>query len=207
METKRGQQVPGWMPPDDTVVPLPAGRNWDAVRVPQHIGLAALALVDVETGRSPGPVIWDTTRDPRLYFLVAAGTDPGGFEEPAQLLGAGHHVAVPGVAVLESPGPHWLAPPDPDQPERLVDAELLARTLRQVRGASWVEWEPPGGMLHQILVNTEQLHGRACVSCTERDGDLQPAGHVYVLAGGGRLGYPVKACPFHTGSWPGGQTR
>ncbi|WP_051814139.1 hypothetical protein [Kitasatospora sp. MBT63] len=196
METERGQQVPGWMPPDDTVVPVAAGADWDAVRVAQHIGLAALALIDAETGHSPGPVIRDASREPRLYFLVAAGTGPGAFEEPAQLLGVGHHLAVPGAAVLHPPGPYWLVPPDPDHPECFVDVQLLARTLRQVRGASWVEWEPPGGMLHQILVNTAQLHGRACVVCRTVKVDLVPAGHVYAIVGKGRLGYPVTACVY-----------
>lgn len=124
---------PVWMPQPNTCACLPAGRWWDAIVVPQLAGLDALEILDHETGRAPGPVVWDiNTVRPRLYFLVPAGTadtwDLGGTES----FGQSTFIVLPGPTTIEPPGIHWLVPPDPDDPEALVDAEGLARALRAV---------------------------------------------------------------------------
>ncbi|PBC77580.1 hypothetical protein BX265_2331 [Streptomyces sp. TLI_235] len=187
--------LPAWLPEDDTVAVVPAGVHWDAVAVAQHVGIAALSVLDARTGRQPGPVIWCVDRYPRLYFLVAAGSvldvDDGA---PVRHLQAACFVAVPGPTKVGPPGPYWLAPPDPDQPGALVDAGLLSRALRHVRGSNWYEWQPPVGGLQQLLMNDAQVHGRACVVCGGSEVELAPAGHAYLLLGGGRLGYAVVAC-------------
>lgn len=61
------------------------------------------------------------------------------------------------------------------------------------------EYEPIAGDARQVEVNSAQLHGHACMVCgSELDG-LMDAGHAYTkTADGGRLGWPVKACPQHT---------
>lgn len=62
-----------------------------------------------------------------------------------------------------------------------------------------VEWQAPSGETVPALVDSEQLHGRACVRCGSTMAGLLDAGHVYTPSGdGGRLGWPVKACPHHT---------
>jgi hypothetical protein len=62
------------------------------------------------------------------------------------------------------------------------------------------EWEPLLGAARPVEITSEQLHGRACVDCGSMLDGLMAAGHVYTPgAEGGRLGWPVKACPQHTG--------
>jgi hypothetical protein len=56
-------------------------------------------------------------------------------------------------------------------------------------------WETPSGEHVQVEVDNEQLHGRACVRCGSTLDGLVDAGHVHVHPGG----WPVKACPHHTG--------
>lgn len=69
------------------------------------------------------------------------------------------------------------------------------------------EYEPDAGDVRQIQVTSAQLHGRACVVCgSELDGLVDagfaytPAELVYASAEpDGRLRWPVKACPQHSG--------
>lgn len=122
---------PAWMPPHGTLRAIQAGTWWDAIVLPQHLGLDALEVLDRLTGRRPGPVIWDPMGPrERLYFLVPVGTAET-WDGPGEALGRTTFVVVPGVATLEPPTPHWLCPPDPDDPGGLVDAAALAAVLRQ----------------------------------------------------------------------------
>jgi hypothetical protein len=54
-----------------------------------------------------------------------------------------------------------------------------------------------------LLVPAElllRLHGVACIRCGSVGGPLLPAGHAYTITDdGGRLGWPVVACPEHQG--------
>jgi hypothetical protein len=52
--------APPWAPPLRTVEAVAAGVYWDAIVTGQILGLAALSVLDQETGSGPGPVIWDT---------------------------------------------------------------------------------------------------------------------------------------------------
>jgi hypothetical protein len=126
---------PVWMPPAQTISAVPAGRWWDAVVVPQTLGLDALQLLDTTSGHCPGPVIREPyTQRPRLYFLVPKGTAQGWDVPGVVALGVTAYIGIPGPTTLEPPGPHWLCPPDPDDPESLVDAVELERALRAVQG-------------------------------------------------------------------------
>lgn len=63
------------------------------------------------------------------------------------------------------------------------------------------EYEPIAGDARQVVVTSDQLHGRACVVCGSTLDGLMNAGHVRTSArDGGRLGWPVKACPQHASS-------
>lgn len=128
---------PAWMPQLHTLDACAAGRDWDAIVVPQTRGLDALMVLDHGTVHSPGPVIWDTAQGlPRLYFLVAPGTAADWDVAGTRACGRGSFVVVPGADALTPPGPHWLCPPDPDNPAGLVDAGLLREALSQLRGAA-----------------------------------------------------------------------
>lgn len=92
----------------------------------------------------------------------------------------------------------------------LVDAGYVGRLGLRVKacrdcarpGASLrveAEWELPDGERRDVAVDSEQLNGRACVQCGSRLDGLLPAGCVYTSSSdGGRLPWPVKACPHHT---------
>lgn len=121
--------LPAWMPPVDTIRVVPAGRWWDAIVLPQALGLDALQVLDDGTQRCPGPVIWDTSPPkPRLYFLVPVGTADT-WTGPGEAHGRTTFIGIPGPTTLEPPSPHWLCPPDPDDPERLVDPGALLAAL------------------------------------------------------------------------------
>ncbi|WP_377271944.1 hypothetical protein [Peterkaempfera sp. SMS 1(5)a] len=116
-----------------TISAVGAGRHWDAVVVPQPLGLAVLEALDQATDHQPGPVVWDPLgRNPRLYFLIPTGSVMCEGFPGATVLSVAAFVGLPGPTTIEPPGPHWVAPPDPDDPDRLVDAELLHGLLAAV---------------------------------------------------------------------------
>jgi hypothetical protein len=62
-------------------------------------------------------------------------------------------------------------------------------------------WEPTVDVAVAVTVDSEQLHGRACIHCGSALDGLVDAGHAYTAAAdGGRLGWPVKACVHHSGA-------
>lgn len=166
--------TPTWMPPEGTVTAVPAGQHWDAVVVPQTSGLAALSLIDSTPDRTTGPVIWDTGRTPRLYFLIPTRSGIDLRDTDAALLSSGAFVAVPGPTALIPPGPYWLAPPSPDQPEALGDSQLLSEALHLVGASSWAEYQTADGKVRQVLLTAEQIGGRACLHCASTVPPLHP---------------------------------
>ncbi|MEY9949915.1 hypothetical protein [Kitasatospora sp. GAS1066B] len=133
-----------WIPPEGTVEAVAAGQFWDAVAVPQYIGLAALEILDQPSRPRLGPVIWDSSGRPRMYFLIPLSSPLSWTHE--RLLAAGSFVTVPGRTALGLPGPFWIVPPDPDDPGALVDACLLRRARDLMRTAAVAEspttWPP-----------------------------------------------------------------
>ena len=188
--------APPWMPPDDTVTAVAAGEHWDAVAVPQQAGLAALSLLDADS-TPPGPVLWDTRAEPRLYFLVPVGSAGELASAGTRLLSMGSFVAIPGATSIGPPGPHWLVPPDPDRPGHLVDATQLHQALRRAAGAFWAEYRAPQAAPRNILITGAQRLGQACVLCGKVTDQPTPAGHVYTPTGQAPLGWAVVACPDH----------
>lgn len=190
--------APPWMPPDGTAAAVPAGVHWDAVAVPQHVGLAATEILDRETGRRPGPIAWDTSlRAPRIYFLTSTGI--GGLAwRHERILSRSSYVTLPGQTAITPPGPCWLVPPNPDDPGRLVDADLLRRALDRVRSDAAVEYRPIGGRSQRMLVTSAQLNGMACIVCGEEPLEVIPAGYAFTPPDGpSRLPWPVMACGSH----------
>lgn len=135
---------PIWMPQANTCAAVSAGRWWNAVSVPQMWALDALEILDHESGRAPGPVLWDPAgKEPRLYFLVPLDTADTWDLKGTAAFGRATYIVMPGATTIEPPGTHWLVPPDPDEPEGLVDAAALREALlRAAGGALWLM--PPG---------------------------------------------------------------
>ena len=129
--------MPPWMPPVDTIAVLPVAEWWDIIVAPQTLGLAALEILDLGSDRAPGPVLWEPMGPiPRLQFLVPTGTSDGWSVPHTSALGVACFIGVPGPTTLEPPGIHWLVPPDPDNPEALVDAAALRQALLNPAPAS-----------------------------------------------------------------------
>ncbi|MFE2518621.1 hypothetical protein [Streptomyces mirabilis] len=118
-----------WMPAGRTVSLRPAGKWWDAVRVPRVIGLEAL-------GRSGGRgAVMEDPGGGLLYWLVPAGEASGRqTAEGARILVLGDttHVAVPGPQ--RTSGPRRRVPPTRSNtltdPSRLHNASAQAAALR-----------------------------------------------------------------------------
>lgn len=128
---------PVWMPPDNTISVVEAGRWWDAIVVPQQRGLDVLEVLDHQTGHAPGPVIWDqNSTAPRLYFLVTAGAASSWQAAGTQALGHGTFVGLPGWTTIGPPGLFWLCPPDPDDLEAVVDPALLLAAFQRFEGVA-----------------------------------------------------------------------
>ena len=52
--------------------------------------------------------------------------------------------------------------------------------------------------VEQRAPSPAQLHRKACIDCGDTTGPFAPAGYVYTRGSeGGRLGWPVVACPEH----------
>lgn len=176
---------PRWAPPLGTVTVAEAGVHWDAIAVQQDLGLAALSVLDHETGHRPGPVIWDT-RSNTLYFLVPAATaeaaaDPALGTRP---LSRGTYVGIPGPDQVDPTGVCWIAPPAPTDPDHLVDPLRLAAALRHVSTAQWAT-RVVAGQAVDIMASEEQLAGRACIVCRTTCAPLHPGGTVTVAIGDG----------------------
>jgi hypothetical protein len=105
-----------------SIVLLPLGRVFDAVRVDGPIAQPAIAA------GIRGPVIADPRGD-AVYFLVP----PGGWGAwPVALrgieyLGVATYLTVPSPSITAPPGVHWVQPPDGTGD--LVDPEELTRAL------------------------------------------------------------------------------
>ncbi|GAA1994385.1 hypothetical protein [Kitasatospora viridis] len=176
--------APPWMPPTDTVEAVAAGAFWDAVAVPQHIGLNALEYLDRSSERRPGPIVWDSSiLQPRIYFLIPVGTETTMWRHERRL-SVGTYVALPGPTTVGPPGVYWLVPPSPEDPQALVDPATLRRALDRVRTETTGEYRPAGGRLQRMLVTSTQLAGGSCIICGETGRPMGAAGVVLVPADG-----------------------
>ncbi|MGI5455190.1 hypothetical protein ACQEWB_18815 [Streptomyces sp. CA-249302] len=141
-----------WMPTGHSVSLLPAGKWWDAIKVPRAIALETLDRLRDESGA----VMEDPWSD-TLYWLVPTGRATA-WEMPESshvtVLGDTAHLVVPGPQCTV--GPHWRVPPGLSNfltdPEKLHDA--LARAAAIVTKQSSAE-------AYEALVG----HYEACSGC------------------------------------------
>ncbi|NEA05225.1 MULTISPECIES: hypothetical protein [unclassified Streptomyces] len=103
------------------------------MRVSEEIG--RLILVDLaQHGHRDSPVIMDPwSPDPRMYFLLPAGSVTGPTFGPGTIaLGRGSHVVVPPFHSTEGPGLHWHRPPT--GAHLFIDAVRFREALERVTG-------------------------------------------------------------------------
>lgn len=97
-----------------------AGQDWDAIRVPRSVGLAAMAIL----GARCGAVLEDSTV---VYFFAPVGTAASWDVENTRALGGGASVTIPPVRRTVGPGPHWRVCPGEDG--WLTDPSALAAAI------------------------------------------------------------------------------
>ncbi|MDF2254724.1 hypothetical protein [Streptantibioticus ferralitis] len=85
---------------------VPAGVDWDAIRVPRTIGMDVLRIL----GRHSGAVIEDPCGS-ALYWFVSKGAATAWDVPETRPLGVTHHLVVPSTHRVRRPGPHWLFSP------------------------------------------------------------------------------------------------
>ncbi|MBT2415815.1 hypothetical protein J7I94_35725 [Streptomyces sp. ISL-12] len=95
--------------------------QWDAVRVPRQLGLAALGIL----GARAGAVVDDPSRA-SLIFFVPAGTAAAWDVENTEALADAVSVPLPPIRRTAGPGPHWRTRPGTSgwltDPRALADA-------------------------------------------------------------------------------------
>lgn len=100
---------------------MPAGRDWDAVRVSPRIGLEAHQAM----GDASRAVICDSGG--QLYWLLPPGTASTWDVPHTESLGLTIYVVVPHTALTAGPGDHWERPPGPSG--YLTDPDVLCAAL------------------------------------------------------------------------------
>lgn len=78
-----------------------AGQDWDAIRVPQPLGVAAMSIL----GGRCGAVLEDPHANV-VYYFVPAGTAAQWEVEHTRAISDGGTVAIP-LHCTNGPGPHW----------------------------------------------------------------------------------------------------
>lgn len=125
----------GWvgaLPGDPT--PLPAGQDWDAVRLAPEVAPAVYQHMCDATHGDPGPVLVDG-HDYWQYWLVRPGaTATWRLPGSVTCRSTGTFVTIVPAPRTTGPGPHWISPPCPEG--RLAHAALLHSVIRAVVGPS-----------------------------------------------------------------------
>jgi hypothetical protein len=99
-----------------------AGADWDAVRVPRQLGLAAMAILGARCG-----AVLEYPHKEVVFFFVQCDTAAGLAIEGTQPLGKGSTLTIPPARRTESPGPRWrVCPGDSDW---LTDTRALQAAL------------------------------------------------------------------------------
>ncbi|MBD0837355.1 hypothetical protein [Streptomyces sp. TRM68416] len=102
-----------------------AGHEWDAIRVPRSIGLAAMEILGARCG-----AVVDDALSAVLYFFVPTGTVEEWGVGNTRALGAGSTVAIPPARRTEGPGPHWRMCPGEDR--WITDPAALRAAIQDV---------------------------------------------------------------------------
>ncbi|MET8182299.1 hypothetical protein [Streptomyces sp. NPDC005336] len=122
-----------WTPPNThSVQLLPAGKWWDAVRVPRALGEHALRLL----GEATGAVI-DDPLDKRLAWLIEPGTADQwdmSWLPTVELRDTTAYIDVPPLGRTIGPGVHWRVPITYDR--YLTEPTVLYTVLRMATQAA-----------------------------------------------------------------------
>ncbi|MFE9448247.1 hypothetical protein [Streptomyces sp. NPDC006739] len=106
-----------------------AGHDWDVIRVPRSVGLAAMAIL----GARAGAVIEDSLAAAGVvYFFAPVGTAESWDVVNTRALGVGATVTIPPARRTEGPGPHWRICPGDDG--WLTDPDALAAAIGDAFG-------------------------------------------------------------------------
>lgn len=106
-----------------------AGLDWDAIRVPRSVGVAAMVILSARCGA----VVEDPLAPAgALYFFTPAGTAAKWTTENTRALGAGSSVTIPPERRTEGPGPHWRVCPGKDG--WITDPAALAAAIADAFG-------------------------------------------------------------------------
>jgi hypothetical protein len=106
-----------------------AGHDWDAIRVPRSVGLAAMALL----GTRCGAVIEDPLMSAGVvYFFTPPGTAAEWTVENTRALGVGSSLTIPPPRRTDGPGPHWRICPGDDG--WITDPDALAAAIGDAFG-------------------------------------------------------------------------
>lgn len=86
------------------------GQDWDAIRVPRQLGIAAAAIL----GSRCGAVLENPFKD-AVYYFVPRGTAIHWDVAGTRAIGEGGTVTIPPARCTAAPGPHWrVCPGDSD---------------------------------------------------------------------------------------------
>ncbi|OMI34016.1 hypothetical protein [Streptomyces sparsogenes] len=103
-----------WIPPSGRSTQLqPAGKSWDAVRVPLSIGIGIGKRTLDLLGDATGAVI-ENPFDKVLYWLIAPGSAADwdmSLLPHIAVWGATSYIEVPPADFRKGPGVRWLVPP------------------------------------------------------------------------------------------------
>lgn len=106
-----------------------AGDDWDAIRVPRSVGLAAMAIL----GTRAGAVVEDPLAAAGVvYFFTPVGTAASWDVENTRALGSGSTLTIPPRRRTEGPGPHWRICPGDDG--WITDPDALAAAIADAFG-------------------------------------------------------------------------
>jgi hypothetical protein len=107
---------------------MSAGQDWDAIRVPVPLGLAAMSILGARCG-----AVLEDPLSPAVYFFVPCGTARQWSVKGTKPLGAGSNVAVPPLRSITGPGPHWRVCPGDDG--WVTEADALRAALEDCMGS------------------------------------------------------------------------
>lgn len=83
-----------------------AGEDWDAIRMPVRLGVAAMAILGVRCG-----AVLEDPLSRTLYYFVPRGTAQQWNVQGTRAIGAGTSITVPPPRRITGPGPHWRVCP------------------------------------------------------------------------------------------------
>lgn len=98
------------------------GQEWDAIRVPRQLGLAASAILGTRCG-----AVLEYPHRGVVVFFVPRGTAAIWEVEGTQAVGEGVTLTIPPARCTSAPGPHWRVCPGDDG--WLTDARALQAAL------------------------------------------------------------------------------